>query len=81
MERKRWEGESLEEVQGVLILGWCSRSCDRPQADRVRGKLREFVARRCGPGTDGMTAGAELLPAGYSDMSVYRFAMEKEEQL
>ena len=28
-----------------------------------------------------MTAGVDLLPAGYNDMSVYRFAMEKEEQL
>ena len=30
-----------------------------PQADQVRGKLREFIARRRQPGTDGMAMGNE----------------------
>ena len=44
------------------------RSCDRPQADRVRGKLREFVARRYQAGTDVMASGVELLAVGYNEL-------------
>ena len=50
-------------MQGVQILeADAVVSCDMPQADQVRGKLREFIARRRQPGTDGIAMGNKVLP-------------------
>ena len=42
----------------------CSRSCDRLQADRVRGKVRKLVARRYQSGTDGTAVEAQVAACG-----------------